>query len=91
MRKWYKKMDLAGLGIQKEIPIYRQEISRESDVLMLSEDVRWQDCLNRAWYMLRFDTSALSLENIHHGSIDSGSPAEIINLQIIVTKEIIGD
>ena len=59
-------MNSAGPGMQKEIPIHRQEIGHKSDIFMLSEDVRWQDCLNHYWYMLRFDASALSLEDHYY-------------------------
>ena len=60
-RTWYAKIN----------SIHHQEISRKSEILMLSENAQWQDCLNHAWFMLQLDTGALSLEDLHHRSIDS--------------------
>ena len=72
------EMDLVRFRMQKEIAIDRQEVSSKGDILVLHEDIRWQHCLHCTWYMLWIDTSALSFEYPHHGSIDSGSLVEII-------------
>ena len=72
------EVDLSQLGMQKEIAIDCQEFSSKGDVLVLREDIRWQHRLHRTWYMLWLDTSALPFEYLHHGTVDSGSLAEII-------------